>query len=271
MGNILEMCGGGQEKNMAAHRTKEALQNGTTISLETMSGLVSRVMTHKEGDDILTQNLSSDEQQGFAFVASKEWLHYCMGFETQLEGLLALGYETPWLKRKINEEGKCFSLLVFRLEESKGFPATWDNIFDIALQTDFPGEENAELRSRVLKHREALKTTSFNEIEVQAKKAGLETISKGEERNLTKDEYLERDNTLVNVRRFLRKQYSLTPLFKGDGFTWLEDGSRGYPEKLVANSCLIGELPELEILRIPKEALLASIQKVETSGETKNN
>ena len=270
MGNIIEMCGGGQEKNMAALMTKEALQNGTTIPLETMSGLVSRVMTHKEGDDILTQNLSSDERQGFAFVSGKEWLHYCMGFKTQLEWLLALGYETSWLKRKINE-GECFSLLVFRPEESRGFPATWDNIFDIALPTDFPGEKNAELRSRVLEHREALKTTSFDEIEVQAKVAGLETIGSGNEAYLTKDEYLEGDNTLVNVRRFLRKQYALQRLFKGDGFTWLENGSRGYPEKLVAKSCVIGELPELEILRIPNSALLASIQKMETSGETKNN
>ena len=262
--------GVGLDKNMAALMTKEALQNGTTIPLETMSGLVSRVMTHKEGDDILTQNLSSDESQGFAFVGCKEWLHDCMGFKTQLEWLLALGYETSWLKRKINED-KCFSLLVFRPEESRGFPATWDNIFDKALRTDFPGEENAVLRSRVLEHREALKTTSFDEIEVQAKAAGLETIWSGKERNLTLEEYLEGDNTLVNVRRFLRKQYALTPLFKGDGFTWLEDGSRGYPEKLVAKSCVIGELPELEILRIPNSTLLASIQKMETSGETKNN
>jgi len=153
-----------------------------------------------------------------------------------------IGFEKKHQKYK-------FKLLIFESSNEESFIPTWENIFTRALPTTFPGEEHEELRNRILLHQDDLKTKTFTQIEELAKNLGFPNFRSGEygHGHLTIEEFIKLENTLVNCRRFLRTNFYLTPLFRGDGYTGFEDGSRGVKEYLVL-SRPIDELPELAIL-----------------------
>ena len=121
----------------------------------------------------------------------------------------------------------------------------------------FPGDEHAELRARVLRQREALESTSYEDIEQRAVAAGLPGFREGTDGHghLTASEYMAADDTLVNCRRFLRKVFNLTPLFTGNGKTLRQDGSEGVPETMVANGP-VADLNELAIFPFSNDVVL---------------
>jgi hypothetical protein len=225
------------------------------LGLESLEGLCSRVVVHGEEMD----NLLAEEYVKHAFCAGPDWLHRCMlPGSTARDWLLSLGFESEWLANTIGG-GKRFTLLVFRPAADRGFAATWANIFEKALPDAFPGEAHATLRARVCGHRAALEATSFEEIERLAVGEGCEHMRSGRDGHghLAAVEYMAAGNTLVNCRRFLRKEFNLTPLFGGRGFTVNEDGSQGCREVMVLNGP-VSELPELAILPLPTGVLLPS-------------
>ena len=244
------------------------LQNGTgrDVSLDQLKGLCTRVVTHVEGFN-LDEGKLNDQDTPYVFLCGPEWIHACMTKDgsTQKDWMLDLGLESDWMHRKVHNESKTFTLLVFRLSDNQGFVPTWENIFDRALAGQDP-----HIRTKVLEHRNALQTTEYAEIEEQAKSQGLPGFRKGDNGHghLTPAEYLDAENTLVNCRRFLRKIFNLTPLFTGDGSTLKEDGKPGWPEMMVEN-VLVAALPERAVMRFSNDAVLGKSTREEGSAQGK--
>ena len=253
-GDADEQAGGRMTPQEVVEAMKAA-DGRSSMDVTSLSGLSARVLTHDAHADVTAGSLDSGH---FAFCAGPGWLHSCLApGRTQRDWLLDLGFEGSWLARKIREEGKAFTLLVFRPAASRGFVPTWANVFDVALPAAFPGEQHAALRARVLAHRDALKATPFDEIEKLAVVVGCPNIRSGADGHghLTAEQYMAAPDTLVNCRRFLRKEFKLTPLFGGDGTTVKEDGSIGFRELMVINAA-VADLPELAVLPLSSAAVL---------------
>ena len=225
------------------------------ITLNQLSGCSARVLTHNYGEDVTKLPLTSVK---FAFCSGPEWLHHTLSSrESQRQWLLNLGFPKDWLKKKINEQNKQFTLIVFRPKAKQGFTPTWKNIFEIALPSAFPGQKFELLRKRVLNHRALLESTSYEAIEEKAIELGLKNFRANKEGHgeLTAEEYMNAEDTLVNCRRFLRKEFFLNDLFTGNGETLKEDGTKGFPEVLVWNSP-VAALNELAILKLNNKVIL---------------
>jgi hypothetical protein len=164
----------------------------------------------------------------FAFTAGSDFLRLIIN-RPQKEWLLLIGFDPQWIEEEAKEWS--FKLVIFK-GDSKAVQATWDNVFDYVIPMAFPGDEFAELRARVLIHREGLKRKNFKEI------AELSPDLDIRSHVLSAEEFMKVENSLVNCRRFLHGELNLGPKFSGNGFVVNPDGSKGISEHLVANSII---------------------------------
>ena len=106
---------------LTAQEVVDRMGDGADVSLEQLRGLCIRVVTHAHGSDVSSGRLNESDTH-FVFLSGPEWLLDCMTpGSTQRDWMLSLGFEAEWLERKVKEESKTFTLLVFRPSGAHGF------------------------------------------------------------------------------------------------------------------------------------------------------
>lgn len=212
-------------------------QRGISAEVE---GICGRIIRGKSPNDFLT--LTDDPSRKIVMLLDPEGLQKMVG-KTGYEMLIEVGYEPDYLRHKV-EEGNAFKVVVFP-EGGAAKLATWDNTLDMV------GEVYPDVAAKIKKHRAALKSMPFAEIERQTgfKFLDVEKAGNSDPRFMTYERFEKSAGTLPEARAFLYFSVHLRELYSGDGWTYKDNGQRGVREYIIPNKP-ISELGESEMVDI---------------------
>lgn len=221
---------------------RSAFLRGEKQTLES-SSVYARVLRGKTLEDFTT--LTDDVERRVVFFMDQDGLASIAG--KQGDPLLySLGYTEDYV-RSLRSSGTQFKLVIFAKNENV-LPATWKNLEKVAAEA-YPRTPVASLFAR---HRRALESTPFAEIEKQAPLAfaELSALPRTDPRHIRLGK-LTPDSELWEFRAFLYNEFRVTELYSGDSYTVLPDGTRGLAEYIsVAGTKKldeVGQYVELEI------------------------
>eukprot|EP01083_Nonionella_stella_P004763 13890_1 len=222
-----------------------AFKNGG--KLDSMpNGICGRIQ--KYTDDKTPTQLSKSYKL-FSWIVGADGLYQMCLLPSNVSKLNFIGITSDYIQSSMTKNNIKFRLTLFSADNNDAYAATWDNVFIL-----FKRYVN-EAYIRMEKHIEALKNTSFEDIEKQAGFCFLDVHILGEEKS-DKFMTLERFNkidvdkvTLVDCRLFLYNWLGLKELYIGDGYTKDENGEKGCLEYLMPNKFL-KDIPDLRIVAL---------------------
>jgi len=204
--------------------------------------LTGRVSHGQADDPAFGKLLSADEWKRLSWVFGPDALPNFLGKSAR--GIcLTLGCGEDWLDYKLRN-GKLFKLCIFPSESVSGTKATWDGV-QILLEKYYP-----EVWPKISCHYDDISRMTTGEIERmasydmnQANLVGRDPLT-GES---TSEHYMSLQRlqhiespSLVQVRQFLWDEIGLGKLFRGDGYTYDDDGNQGNLEYLAKQMPLMG-------------------------------
>ena len=167
---------------------------------------------------------------------------------------LQLGFGEEWLDTKL-KEGRLFKLAIFPSASADAVPATWEGISGL-LESNYP----EVWRGALATHWPSIVALNFEDIQAQAdygmREANLtgrydHTTGESEhpnymslqrfERRIRQQQEGGRPVSLVEARQFLFDEIGIRELFKGDGYTYDDEGVRG-PREYVARNGKLAEI-----------------------------
>lgn len=197
-----------------------AFQEAQPVTIDPRSKMLGRIVRGKSPNDF--QRLAADERR-LVFVMGPDGLEQLPGKPTR-DALATIGLMPEYVAGRI-KQGYSFRLALFEARDPS--LATWDNVLREA------GSVYPSLRRDLRTHAKALPRQPLpaNSDEVDlAGPSHPEFMSLERYQNLPADE-----RTAEALRRLLRHEVHLAPLFKGDGYTYLPNGRRGMQEHVVPN------------------------------------
>lgn len=172
----------------------------------------------------------SDATQLFPFVIDPDATAALNGL-THRQAFMSVGYEAAWLDEKITN-GLVFRLVVFE-NDNAGVPpvqATWDGLMQLMETTSPASILCAEKLQPIWEAIQAVPCVRGGPIEnIDALEEELRPV-------VASFEGLAAYTLPVTPelgRTFLRHTMKCTPLYRGDGYSWQEDGQRGGREFLI--------------------------------------
>ena len=184
--------------------------------------------------------LSSDAWKRLSWVFGADALHGFLG-QSARGMCLSLGFGADWLDEKL-QTGKLFKLCIFPSSSVSATPATWDGV-EALMKEHYPS-----IWPKIATHYARIRELSLEDIErtagydMQAANYTGRDHFTGEstcEHYMSLQRLLCIDNpTLVQVRQFLWDEIGLKKLFRGDAYTYDDDGSVGYLEYLARQTRL---------------------------------
>lgn len=214
----------------------DALSNGRRVELPPGSALRGRIMRGKEAGEF--QDLAADGRR-LVFIMGADGLSTLPGMPL-LDALSTIGLMPDYVQGRLRQ-GFSFKLVVFQGGNAAPL-ATWDATLDQAM-AHYP-----EVAPDIAAHRDALKATPFAAFADRMRPYDLDEIDLGGPSHpafMSRDRYLElpvdqRLGDPLALRRFLLHEVNLGPLFRGDGYTRLPDGSRSIQEYVIPNGPIEG-------------------------------
>ena len=167
--------------------------------------------------------------QPFPFVIGPESLAGFCDAASHMEMMFAIGFEEEWVRRKL-ESGNTFKLVLFPASACGGMVSpTWDALMNLIER------ESAECAEKLRPHLQTIRSTPYSEL---TEKIGYDVNDLSAEqvdKVGTFEAYAAASTPgdLGHARAFLRHTLKCTPLFRGDGFAYSDDGTRGVREYLV--------------------------------------
>ena len=142
-----------------------------------------------------------------------------------------VGFEWSWVSKKLSA-GLRFRLLLFSLRHAKATRATWDNLLRVV------GDQSPRCADKLAPHIPALKATPYREL---IGRIGYDVDHLSRERRAEVSSFTAFADDAVpsdlgRARAFFRHTLKCTALFRGDGYTYQEDGCRGAREYVVPNT-----------------------------------
>jgi len=206
------------------HKLKQALLEGKP--LPRLTGCYGRIIRTRYDRPLA---LAEENERRAVMVMGPSGLKHIL-LRPGYEMLLNIGYTAGYIKTKL-DKGFRFELLIFKLRREELKVASWRNVLTMACAC-YP--EAAHL---FREHAREMKAKSIAEFEAMAGFSFAEVDNLGAEdpRYMTMDRLLTGDGSALSVRRFLYHRLRLSELYTGDGFTKLEDGSRGIREYIITN------------------------------------
>jgi len=187
-------------------------------------------------EDVKEEFISSEDQPLPFVMGGKSFLE--LRGKSTIEMFQFIGFQTDytrdeWLFQKL-DGGTRFYMVIFGADES--IPATWDGIMG------FLRGHHPKCAGKLAPHVETMKTMSPPELVQLA--AGVGDVPKAYYDTVSSfDAYVEsQENTLQHARAFLRHTLKCTTLYRGDGYAYDDNGTRGTEEVLMARK-KISELP----------------------------
>ena len=215
---------------------------------QSVSGLCGRIIRGVKDNDFLT--LTDDPNRKLVMLMGPDGLESILG-KNGYESLVAIGYESDYIRHKIEVENNKFKLVVFSSGKTANI-ATWDNVIDI-VSSVYPS-----VAAKLYSQKDALKQISFSEIEKTAGFKFNEVDKNGtsDNRFMNLERFEQSNGNIIDVRAFLYFSVHLKELFSGDGFTYTFDGKKGLMEYIVPNM-LISDLDDSKLIsldiQIPKQ------------------
>lgn len=212
------------------------------------AGLCGRIIRGRQPEDFTT--LTDDPNRKLVMMLGPDGLRKLLG-KSGYEMLVAVGYDLPYITRKVRDEGNQFKLVVLPLGGTPVLKATWKNVIEIAAQT-YP-EAAVDFRISLAQLRR-LKTPSspgwtmadwewFERI-VGFDFSEVDKIGASDYRFLTFERFrvltafrhlMTKTDWAFAVRAFLYFSLHLRELFAGNGYTYDARGKKGMSEYIVPN------------------------------------
>jgi hypothetical protein len=210
----------------------------TQIAPNRIKEIFGRILRGTKPSDFET--LSDDPDRKIILVSAEDGLKRFIG-KTGYQMLLSIGYEKDYIQYRL-KNGYIFKLVVFNKQKSVK-PATWDNVAKIVKET-YP-----LIKDKIDKNLKTLKTNSFWDIEKPAGFSFKLTSRKGptDPQFMNYERLQKAEGNTWQVRQFLYNVVYLTELFKGDGYTYDEQGNRILKEFLAPN-CRITDFKDYRIV-----------------------
>ena len=188
--------------------------------------------------------LSSDEWKRLSWVFGPDALSSFLGKDAR--GIcLELGFGETWLEQKL-KEGKLFKLAIFPSSSADAAPATWDGVESL-LEANYPEVWEPHVKT----HYATIRGQPFAAIQALAEYDMLQANLAGRDHATGESSHpgymsLQRlvrqiekgDPTVVQVRQWLWDEIGLKSLYRGDGYAYDDNGTRGPLEYLARNAPL---------------------------------
>lgn len=193
----------------------------------TVGELCGRLVRGKESRDFET--LTDDPQRKIVMLVGPDGLSQFLG-KSGYELLRLIGYTEAHIRRKVIDEGNQFKLAVLP-QKSGALLATWENTISM-VAAEYP-----EVATLVRAVGPELKRRDFASIEREAgyRFEEVDKAGSAHPRFMTTERLLASGGGVVAVRAFLYHRVHLKELYRGDGYTYDEQGARGLQEFIIPN------------------------------------
>lgn len=225
--------------NMTPEQFCKVLGLGFPLSPPPMVGnqIAGRIIRGKTEADF--EKLSDDPNRKIVFLTDAGGLAQMLG-KTGYDMLIKVGHHSDHIKKQV-EAGKTYRLVVF--PASEGSDASWDGLLKVTAEV-YP-----DLATDCRDHAQTLKTTPYADFETQAGYKFHDADEPTDSRFIDYDAYKASAREAWQFRAFLYHVLHIRELFKGDGYTYDENGKRGVREYLMANK-RVGDIPGHWVLDI---------------------
>jgi len=191
-----------------------------------VSGLCGRIIRGKTVQDF--EKLSDDPNRLIVFLTDSNGLSKMFG-KTGYEMLITVGHHPDHIAKQL-AAGKSYKFVVF--PESEAQPATWDGLFK-ATQDVYP-----DLAGDLLNHSTKLRTSKYAEWELAANIKFADVDDPAHPEYVSYQSYKTGSRDALALRRLMYHTLHIRELFRGDGFTYDEQGRRGVREYLMPNKAI---------------------------------
>ena len=204
-------------------RLKLALDQGVGLS-PPIKGLFGRLLRGSCESDFLS--LTDEPDRRIVFLLDSEGLSELPG-KSGYEMLIHVGHTPTDIYRRVVEQGKQFKLAVFALSQAVRL-ADWQGVIETVSEA-YPEHAPALTRNRF-----ALEHFSLAEIE---KQAGFKfsDVTSADPRYMSSQRFAQSEQGFWQTRAFLYHVVHLRDLYRGDGYTYNENGQRGAAEYMIPN------------------------------------
>ena len=221
-------------------------------ALKTLAGLLAscelagRVLHGQPDEPGFGKLLSSDEWKRLSWVFGSDALHGFLG-QSPRGICLRLGFGERWLDEKL-ASGKLFKLCIFPAASVSATKATWTGVASL-LEAHYP-----EVWPKIAVHLPAIIRMSAEGHDSPAsliqKEAGYDmqaanSAGRTADGESSSEHYMSlqrlmriEEPSLVQVRQFLWDEIGLKGLYRGDGYTYDDQGARGNLEYLARQAPL---------------------------------
>ena len=188
-----------------------------------ITGLAGRIIRGKTPEDF--EKLSDDPNRKIVFLTDSAGLAKMLG-KTGYDMLITVGHHPDHISRQL-QAGKSYKAVIF--PEDSAVEATWDGLQKVTTEV-YP-----DLTNDFNNHMGTFRSTNYVDFETQLGYKLAEADDPNDSRFLDYDKYLASARGAKELRAFLYHVLHIRELFKGDGYTYDENGKRGVREYLIAN------------------------------------
>jgi len=197
-----------------------------------VTGLCGRIIRGKTPEDFA--KLSDDPSRKIVFLTDAGGLASMLG-KSGYQMLITVGHHPDHIAKQV-AAGKTYKIVVFPASEAQ--PATWEGLCRSTAEV-YP-----DLKSDMQKYFDEFQTLSFKDWEQKFQtQMGTSTQMKDVDdpssfNFMSYDKYVASPRTALDLRRFFYHTLHIRELFRGDGYTYDENGRRGVKEYLMPNKAI---------------------------------
>lgn len=210
----------------------KVLDLGFPLSPPPMVGnsIAGRIIRGKVDADF--EKLSDDPNRKIVFLTDSAGLAMMLG-KSGYEMLIKVGHHPDHIKKQL-ADGKSYKIVVF--PSSSASDATWEGLQKVT------SEVYPDLADDFKKHFVAFRSNSYDKFETAAGYKFHDVDDPTNPKFMSYDAYKASGKSAWELRAFLYHVLHIKELFKGDGYTYDENGKRGVREFLMANK-KVSEIP----------------------------
>jgi hypothetical protein len=203
----------------------KVLDLGFPLSPPPMVGnaIAGRIIRGKVDADF--EKLSDDPSRKIVFLTDAAGLAKMLG-KSGYEMLITVGHHPDHIKKQLSD-GKSYKIVVF--PASSAYDATWDGLLKVT------GEVYPDLVPDLRNHAGVFKSSKYDLFESAAGYKFHDVDDPTNPRFMSYDAYVASSRLPWELRAFMYHVLHIKELFRGDGYTYDENGKRGVREFLMAN------------------------------------
>lgn len=198
----------------------DAYRNSQKIKVE---GLCGRIIRGKTPQDF--ERLSDDPSRLLVYLTDSEGLESLIG-KRGYDQLVTIGHHPDHIVSQVSQ-GKSYKLVVF--PEAEALVADWDGMLELTSKV-YP-----ETAPYCKKYALELKSWPFERYEALAGYRFKDVDDPANPKFMSFEKWQQSSKGLIHLRALLYHAIHVRELYRGDGYTYDENGTRGVKEYLLPN------------------------------------